>query len=397
MAAARAWTTPAEEEEATAAEASSATAASKRRRLSSPQHPRGMPPTPAAAGEAAAGKEEVEAVTESVAAAAQLPKLPTLDDETYFDSNPIQESAADTILTASKFVLGLSAYIDGVLLKQCSGILMEWSEGTGTILTTADLICSRHQHVDEWLGGEEYAPNAEVSFFEIKKVMFRGTYWARAWAMLSKEEEKIDLKKNLPIDPPKRLPRFRKEVMFADDIFLLGRDKLDLQIGDGKVLNKGAGSCQRHHYMYYDGGIFPCGFGGAVIDLEGDVIGMVHSSIDFIPSSTILKCLHLWRTFRIIWYSCVPRIHLGMKCLGIKCLNLVSKEKISQKYRVDAGLIIVEVLIGSNAEKLGVRMGDIIQAVNGECIATAVQLEHMLLDICRDHLEKELAVILTWM
>ncbi|RCV15209.1 hypothetical protein SETIT_3G039900v2 [Setaria italica] len=166
MAAARAWTTPAEEEEeeeeeATAAEASSATAASKRRRLSSPQHPRGMPPTPAAAGEAAAGKEEVEAVTESVAAAgafvpnspicrpymveydsngeelsepslspdpvlseayekaeqkyskkiAQLPKLPTLDDETYFDSNPIQESAADTILTASKFVLGLSAYI----------------------------------------------------------------------------------------------------------------------------------------------------------------------------------------------------------------------------------------------------------------------------------------------
>uniref|UniRef100_A0A0Q3VCM6 Reverse transcriptase zinc-binding domain-containing protein n=1 Tax=Setaria italica TaxID=4555 RepID=A0A0Q3VCM6_SETIT len=141
----------------------------------------------------------------------------------------------------------------------------------------------------------------------------------------------------VPIDPPKRLPRFRKEVMFADDIFLLGRDKLDLQIGDGKVLNKGAGSCQRHHYMYYDGGIFPCGFGGAVIDLEGDVIGMVHSSIDFIPSSTILKCLHLWRTF-----SCVPRIHLGMKCLGIKCLNLVSKEKISQKYRVDAGLIIVE-------------------------------------------------------
>ncbi|RCV15208.1 hypothetical protein SETIT_3G039800v2 [Setaria italica] len=71
-----------------------------------------------------------------------------------------------------------------------------------------------------------------------------------------------------------------------------------------------------------------------------------------------------------------------MKCLGIKCLNLVSKEKISQKYRVDAGLIIVEELFisieawvsgGSNAEKLGVRMGDIIQAVNGECIATAVQ------------------------
>jgi hypothetical protein len=46
-----------------------------------------------------------------------------------------------------------------------------------------------------------------------------------------------------------------------------------------------------------------------------------------------------------VWYSHVPRIHLGMKLFGIKCLNLVSKEKISRKYNVDAGLIVKEVLI----------------------------------------------------
>lgn len=45
-----------------------------------------------------------------------------------------------------------------------------------------------------------------------------------------------------------------------------------------------------------------------------------------------------------VWYSRVPRIHLGMKLFGIQCLNLVSKEKISRKYNVDTGLIVREVL-----------------------------------------------------
>ncbi|OEL36657.1 Nucleolar MIF4G domain-containing protein 1 [Dichanthelium oligosanthes] len=87
---------------------------------------------------------------------------------------------------------------------------------------------------------------------------------------------------------------------------------------------------------------------------------------------------------------CVPRIriHLGMKFFGMEGLNLVGKEKISRKYNVDAGLIVVEVSGGSNVEKLGVRMGDIVQAVNGKCIATTIELENMFLDICKDHLEK---------
>ncbi|XP_066358811.1 uncharacterized protein [Miscanthus floridulus] len=259
---------------------------------------------------------------------AQITKLPTLDSDTATSPNIIQESEADTILKASEFVLGLSSYIDGELLRNCSGILMEWSKGAGTILTTSQLICSRSPNVDEWLGGDEYALNAE-------------------------------------------------------DVFLLGRYELNLQIGNGKVLSKGAGKFQHHHYMYTDGHISPFGAGGAVINFEGDVTGMITSSIHFIPSSIIRKCLEIWRT-----YSHVPRIHLGMKLFGIKCLNLVSKEKISRKYNVDAGLIVKEVSAESNAEKLGVRMGDIILSVNGEVIATAVELENKLLDISKALLEK---------
>ncbi|RLM54777.1 hypothetical protein C2845_PM10G20480 [Panicum miliaceum] len=74
-------------------------------------------------------------------------------------------------------------------------------------------------------------------------------------------------------------------------------------------------------------------------------------------------------------FVCIPRIHLGMKLFGIKCLNLMSKEKISRKYHIDAGLSVVEVSGGSNAENHGVRIGDIIQAVIRECIATAIQLD----------------------
>ncbi|CAL4902804.1 unnamed protein product [Urochloa decumbens] len=310
----------------------------------------------------------------------QLSKLPTLDDDTCSESIPIQESAADTILKASKFILGLSAYIDGVLLRQSSGILMEWNDDKGTILTTAHLFCSRSRKVDKWLGGQEYAENAEVRV----QLLHKDDIEVPGELIYLDEQYGFALI-SVPMDPPapETLPRLCNELIFSEDIFLLGRDKWDLQIGNGKVMNKGAGSYERHHYMYFDADISPCGFGGAVINLEGDVIGLIAGSMGFIPSSTILKCLHLWRTFK-----CIPHVHLGMKLFGIKCLNLVSKEKISRKYHIDAGLIVVEVSGGSDAENHGVRIGDIIQAVNGECISTAIQLENMLLDTCKGYLEK---------
>lgn len=42
---------------------------------------------------------------------AQIRKLPTLDSDTATSPNIIQESASDTIIKASVFVLGLSSYV----------------------------------------------------------------------------------------------------------------------------------------------------------------------------------------------------------------------------------------------------------------------------------------------
>nr|CAB3447587.1 unnamed protein product [Digitaria exilis] len=314
---------------------------------------------------------------------ALLSKLPTLDNNTLLESIPIQESAVDTILKASKFILGLSAYTGGVLLKQSSGILMERNEGKGTILTTAHLFCSRSPNLDVWLGGQEYARDAQVRV-QLLQMDVLDDIEAPGELIYLDEQYGFALI-SVPMIPPETVPRFCKELMFSEDIILLGRDKWDLQIGNGKVMNNGARSYQRHHYMYFEAEISACAFGGAVIDLEGNFIGLIANSVDFIPSSTILRCLDLWRSF-----NCIPRIHLGMKLFGIKCLTLVSREKISRKYNIDYGLIVKEVSGGSNAESHGVRMGDIILTVNETCIATAIEvwLENMLLDTCKGYLEK---------
>jgi hypothetical protein len=61
------------------------------------------------------------------------------------------------------------------------------------------------------------------------------------------------------LDEPKRLPRLLIE-RFAQDVFLLRRKESNLQIHNGKVLSKGAGQFQHHHYMYTNGHISPLQF-----------------------------------------------------------------------------------------------------------------------------------------
>ncbi|XP_037482471.1 uncharacterized protein LOC119361285 [Triticum dicoccoides] len=99
------------------------------------------------------------------------------------------------------------------------------------------------------------------------------------------------------------------------------------------------------------------------------------------PLQSCSKCLHLWRV-----HGCIPRIQLGMKFSPIIFQNLIYMEKISRKCNTETGLIVEEVARGSVAEKLDMRNGDIILPVNGECIATTIELELMLLRICEDNL-----------
>ncbi|KAK1603437.1 hypothetical protein QYE76_016435 [Lolium multiflorum] len=86
---------------------------------------------------------------------------------------------------------------------------------------------------------------------------------------------------------------------------------------------------------------------------------------------------------RIPITRCIPRPQLGLAFSGIKLLDIVQVDKIWRKYKIDDGLIVNEVLKGSQAEEIGIRRGDIIECFNGQCISTTVQLENLLLSLCK--------------
>uniref|UniRef100_A0A453JGS3 PDZ domain-containing protein n=1 Tax=Aegilops tauschii subsp. strangulata TaxID=200361 RepID=A0A453JGS3_AEGTS len=86
--------------------------------------------------------------------------------------------------------------------------------------------------------------------------------------------------------------------------------------------------------------------------------------------------------------GCIPRPHLGMTFTSIKLLDPIGIERMRRKHNIESGLIVEEVSKESNAEKLGIRKGDIIERFNGEYISSTIELEKMLLDIGNDHFEQ---------
>ncbi|KAL6594699.1 hypothetical protein ACP70R_048437 [Stipagrostis hirtigluma subsp. patula] len=185
-----------------------------------------------------------------------LMKLPTLDIllSSLTDQEPlvIHESVPRRVLLqAAKFVSGVSAYIDGQLLNQCSGILIEYNEGIGTVSTSAHLIRSKSP-LDEWLGQQEYVPDAKVC------VQLSGDTHVNGRLMYYHKHYEFALI-SIPLDqPPMDQPAKTTylsddEVKFTQDVIVLGRDKnFNLQTSNGRVQCKGPGFFERHHYMYID-------------------------------------------------------------------------------------------------------------------------------------------------
>ncbi|KAK3140734.1 hypothetical protein QOZ80_5AG0405040 [Eleusine coracana subsp. coracana] len=103
----------------------------------------------------------------------------------------------------------------------------------------------------------------------------------------------------------------------------------------------------------------------------------------FIPASIILRCLSMWKKFK-----CIPQLYIGLKLSSIKCLEPSHIEKISSKFDIEEGFIVQEVSEGSNAEKVGIKIGDIITCWNEKKISTNIDLDNLLLGICEDHLDR---------
>ncbi|XP_051184866.1 uncharacterized protein [Lolium perenne] len=290
-----------------------------------------------------------------------------VDDSTLLH---IREPARKMVLRASQFVVGISSSIDGEPLAQCSGFWIDFDNEsrTGTVVTTALLIRTKHPTQDPWFCKDQYASDAKVN------VHLRGYITVEGDLLYYQKHYNLAfLRIRLEVDQSVQLPIYSDNVECAQDIFELGRDKhSDLLINHGRVEYSNPTKSERHHHMYIQGPQRDRTYdkGGPVVDLDGKVVGMIcsYSRASFIPSSILLKCFHLWRNFRHI-----PRPHLGLKFDAISLLNPVRVEQILIVCGIDEGLVVREVSGDSPAEKCGIRIGDVIECLNGKSISTTVE------------------------
>ncbi|CAM0958359.1 unnamed protein product [Alopecurus aequalis] len=295
---------------------------------------------------------------------------------------PDRESARKAVLYAAQCVVGLTSSVDGKPLARCCGFWIDWDEKNkiGTVLTTSHLICTKVSSMDAWLGQEKYDLDAEVF------VHLRGSTTKKAHLQYLQKHYDLAFF-TVELDQPVHILSFNDGVKHADQVFELGRDESSfLRISHGVVRYSEPNLLERYHYMHVDGAdsnakVRIYGKGGPLVDFEGKIAGMVNGRIrgSFIPSSILVKCLHLWTKFQ-----CIPRPHLRLKFCSIKLVDVALAENILYTCNIDNGLIVKEVSDGSPAEKVGIRDGDVITSVNGEHVTTTVELENMLLSKCED-------------
>ncbi|KAM0929179.1 hypothetical protein ACQ4PT_001801 [Festuca glaucescens] len=294
----------------------------------------------------------------------------------------IREAAKDAVLLAANSIISLSSYLDDELLNRCCGLWIRRDDKkkTALVLTSANLIRTKdHSSArNQWTG--KYHPDASVIVH-----LLDGTT-ALAHLIYLQEHYELALYE-VVVDKPVQLSTFNDNVHSGQDVFRLGRDEsLDLRITHGRVEYRFPDRHERCHYMYFSHDERSLhDDGGPIIDLEGKVVGMVNHQIKdtFLPSSILHKCLDLWRKLK-----CIPRVHLGMTFTSIKFLDPICIERMRRKHNIESGLIVEQVSKESNAEKLGIRKGDIIERLHGQYISTTTELEKMLLDIGGDHFPK---------
>ncbi|KAF7041210.1 hypothetical protein CFC21_051034 [Triticum aestivum] len=234
-------------------------------------------------------------------------KIPTLDrfkPPTRFhiaELFSVRESGSQAVLSAAKFLLGVSSSLVGEPLRRCSGFWVGWDaeKKTGLVLTTARLIRTKDAPYSVWTGGQEYAPNADVTVHLLNGTSAKGE--------LVYYQPHYDIAfLNVEVDQPIKLPSLReKDVEFAQEVFQLGRDNsLNLRIAYARAEYLNPNLFERHHNVYF---CSPDGHdddnneydnGGLVIDLNGKVVGMVNDPErfgSFIPSSILLNCLDSWK------------------------------------------------------------------------------------------------------
>ncbi|BAF12742.1 uncharacterized protein [Oryza sativa Japonica Group] len=269
--------------------------------------------------------------------------------------NPEQKK---TQINASKSIVSLSAYHDGREINQGTGIIIECDEvkNSAIILTSAWLICIK-KPFDDW-SHKDYAPEAKVTVHMLDDTISvcRLLYFSKHFD-IALFETVGGL--TIPIMP------LKSDLEYGQDFCVLTRDiNIDLICTTVKVKYLDPYEHQHNHYMFIGGSIPKCGTGGALADFSGNTVGMLFCTLPmvaFLPSSLILTCLRLWKKF-----GQIVRPQLGLKFKTVDFQEMTLIELLSRKYNITSGLIVGEVSAECAAEKLGIRVGDIILSLSRE-------------------------------
>ncbi|XP_037438897.1 serine protease Do-like HtrA [Triticum dicoccoides] len=293
----------------------------------------------------------------------------------------VPDAGRKAVLPAARSLIRLSSSLGRQPLARSAGLWIDWDEGSGAgiVLTSAHLIRAKEPLPKDYRMLKDrhlYHPGAQVTVHLLDDTTTEGR--------LLYHQEHYDVAFfKVAVDRRVQLTSFVDTVNIGQKALRLGREEnLNLRITHGKVKLDEAELGERHHHnmYFYPDEKYECDDDGEpVIDFDGKVVGIINCSESgsFVPSSILNNCMYLWRNF-----GCIPRPHLGLQCEALKFLDPIHAEYIWRKLNIDDGLVVKEVSIGSQAEKVGIRVGDIIECIDGERISTTIELENKLLSIC---------------
>ena len=129
-------------------------------------------------------------------------------------------------------------------------------------------------------------------------------------------------------------------------------------------------------YVRLDVGLYPGASGGAVVDVEGRIIGIVtaglsRTSVLAIPSATVNR----------VTEELLSKGHVARGYLGVGLQPIVLPEHLKAKLNLSAGaggLIVLSVETGGPAADAGIVLGDVLVALDGKPMADTDDVQEFL-------------------
>lgn len=142
--------------------------------------------------------------------------------------------------------------------------------------------------------------------------------------------------------------------------------------------------------------------GGALVNSKGQVIGINFMKISQVGVEGICFAIPITPSIdicnQLIQYSKVKRPYIGIVGQSVT-------ESISKMYNLPIGIYVQEVDAFSNAQKAGIKVGDVITKIDGNAVTTMTELENykytkqigdeIKINITRDGSEFEIKLVLT--